>query len=369
VNATENALRNKLAMASEACPDGHWGPEEGVAPVPKITVGMAMFRDFDGVYFTCRALEMYHRDLAGQLEILVVDNRPELDGPTDDSEPQMSRETASQRIRNLMSQLPGGRYEVYTERQGTAAPRDAVFQMARGEIVLCVDSHVLIAAGALARTVRWFADHPEFHGLVQGPLSYDNGQISTHQDPVWRDGMFGTWALDRRYAGPDGEPFAIPLQGLGLFGCRRGDWLGFNPHFAEFGAEEGYIHDKFRQAGHEVLCLPWLEWAHRFAAIGEHAKYPSSMRQRIKNYIHGRIDLGQDLDDVAQHFYGPAPHGLARSPGEWDQLLLECGNELSTLERQQALQSSDGSHFAAGGLVERTSSTPASFAQPTDAKH
>ena len=335
ISNSENVLRNKLAMATETCPDGHWGPDEGLPTTPKITVGMAMWRDFDGVYFTCRALEMYHRELAGQLEILVVDNRPELDGPIDPSEPQMSRETPSQRIRNLMAQLPGGRYEVYTERQGTAAPRDAVFQLARGEIVLCIDSHVLLAPGSLARTVQWFDDSPDFDGLVQGPLSYDNGQISTHQDPVWREGMFGTWARDARYTGPDGGPFDIPLQGLGLFGCRRRDWLGFNPHFAEFGAEEGYIHDKYRREGREVLCLPWLEWAHRFAAVGQHATYPSSMRQRIKNYLHGRLELDQEIDDVVQHFYGPPPHGLGRPRDELDQLVAEVWVELSPEERDQ----------------------------------
>jgi hypothetical protein len=336
VNNSESALRNKLAMATEACPDGHWGADEGLPTTPKLTVGMAMWRDFDGVYFTVRALEMYHRELAGQFEILVVDNKPEFSLDPANREPQVSGETASERVRNLMAQLPGGRYEMYMDRQGTAAPRDAVFRLARGEIVLCIDSHVLLAGGSLARTVEWFDDHPDFHGLVQGPLSYDNGQISTHQDPVWGAGMLGTWGLDSRYSGPDGNPFDIPLQGLGLFGCRRADWLGFNRHFAEFGAEEGYIHDKYRQAGHEVLCLPWLEWGHRFAAVGQHAHYPSSMRQRIKNYLHGRLELGQDVDDVVQHFYGPPPHGLGRPRDELQVLMNEVWNELTPEEQTRA---------------------------------
>lgn len=335
ISNSENALRNKLAMATETCPDGHWGPDEGLPTTPKITVGMAMWRDFDGVYFTVRALELYHRELAGQLEILVVDNKPEFSLDPANREPQVSGETPSERVRNLMAQLPGGRYEMYTDRQGTAAPRDAVFRLARGEIVICIDSHVLLAPGSLARTVEWFDDNPDFHGLVQGPLSYDNGQISTHQDKAWGDGMLGKWALDARYTGPQGEPFDIPLQGLGLFGCRRGDWLGFNPHFAEFGAEEGYIHDKYRREGREVLCLPWLEWGHRFAAVGHHATYPSSMRQRIKNYLHGRLELDQEIDDVVQHFYGPPP-GLGRSRDEFEELVAEVWGELTPAERDRA---------------------------------
>ena len=322
VNGSENSLRNKLAMASEECPRGHWSRHAGMPQRPKITVGMAMWRDFDGVYFTVRALEMYHPELRGQLEILVVDNCPELEqGPN--PEPHLVRETASQRIRNLMAMIPGGRYETYTDRQGTAAPRDAVFRLARGEVVLCIDSHVLIETGALSRTLRWLDVHPEFNGLFQGPLVYDNGQVSTHQNRTWGDGMLGQWALDPRWVGRDGEPFDIPLQGLGLFGCRRDDWLGFNPAFAEFGAEEGYIHDKYRACGRPVVCLPWLGWAHRFQATGAHANYPSSLRQRIKNYVIGRAELDQDLDDVYQHFYGVAPHGLARDPAEWAAIIRE----------------------------------------------
>ena len=38
----------------------------------ELTVGMATYRDFDGVYFTIQALRLYH-DMEG-VEVLVVDN-------------------------------------------------------------------------------------------------------------------------------------------------------------------------------------------------------------------------------------------------------------------------------------------------------
>ncbi|MGL1784034.1 hypothetical protein ACSTG0_23510, partial [Vibrio parahaemolyticus] len=65
-------------------------------------------------------------------------------------------------------------------------------------------------------------------------------------------------------AEPDLPPFEIPMQGMGLFACRRDAWAGFNPDFRGFGGEEGYIHEKFRQRGGKVLCLPFLRWMHRF---------------------------------------------------------------------------------------------------------
>lgn len=335
VSNSENSLRNKLAMASESCPDGHWGAVGAEHEHrPRLTVGMAMVDDFDGVYFTVRSLALHHPELLGQLEILVIDNRPRLADHGPVPEVSAPSETPSQRVRNLMSMVPGGRYIPWDERQGTAAPRDQVFRQARGDVVICVDSHVLIAGGALRQTLEWLDEHPDWHGLFQGPLEYDNGSLSTHQTRTWGAGMLGQWAYDDRYQ--DGEPFPIPLQGLGLFGCRRTDWLGFNPWFREFGGEEGYLHDKYRAAGLPVMCLPWLRWAHRFAATGQHARYPSSMRQRILNYVHARAELNQDLDDVHAHFYGVDPHGLGRDPAEWVELLRECAAERGVRDDREA---------------------------------
>ena len=62
----------------------------------------------------------------------------------------------------------------------------------------------------------------------------------------------------------DGEPFEIPMQGLGVFACRKRAWPGFNAAFHGYGGEEGYLHEKFRRTGARCLCVPWLRWMHRF---------------------------------------------------------------------------------------------------------
>lgn len=363
VNSSENSLRNKLAMASEACPHQHWSAvgESGTVR-PWLTVGMCMVDDFDGVYFTVQALNLYHRENGVPMEILVIDNRPRLDdhGGAPEAAAQTG-ETPSQRVRNLLAMVPGGRYIPYTERQGTAA-RDQVFEQARGDVVVCIDSHVLIAPGALTLTLDWLDANRWFDGLFQGPLEYDNGSISTHQVRTWGAGMLGQWSHDPRYTGDDGPVFDIDLQGLGLFGCRRKDWLGFNPHFREFGGEEGYLHDKYRASGRRVVCLPWLRWIHRFQATGQHANYPSSMRQRIKNYVHGRIELDQDLDDIHAHFYGVEPYGLGRDPQEWIDVLRECGAERDSAgSREQdsgRVSAPDGPRSEGAGLDPRTPQPP-----------
>lgn len=315
-----SAFRNKLAMATERCPLGHWG-EVDSPQRPKLTVGMAVYDDFDGAYFTLRALDLYHPHLRGQVEWLVVDNHPVFNEP---GQP----ETCSTRLQTLCRNVPGARYEALAEPVGTSAPRDAVFRLARGDVVICVDSHVLLAPGAIDKTLRWLDDWPDFDGLFQGPLIYDDNEVSTHMDRVWSDQMLGTWGCDDRYSGPDGPVFPIDMQGLGLFGCRRGHWLGFNPRFREFGGEEGYLQDKYRQHGRQVVCLPWLAWAHRFNDGSP--RYPSTPRERIKNYLRGRLELGQDIDDIFEHFFGgdtPRYH-----PSEWPGILAEVQAEHTTAE-------------------------------------
>ena len=43
---------------------------------PKLTIGMATFDDFDGVYFSVQALRMYHSEVIDDIEIIVIDNNP-----------------------------------------------------------------------------------------------------------------------------------------------------------------------------------------------------------------------------------------------------------------------------------------------------
>ena len=44
-----------------------------------LTIGMATYDDYDGVYFTIQAIRLNHPEIAGEIEFIVVDNHP--DGP------------------------------------------------------------------------------------------------------------------------------------------------------------------------------------------------------------------------------------------------------------------------------------------------
>lgn len=254
---------------------------------PELTIGMATYDDFDGVYFTLQALRLYH-DL-DNTELLVVDNY------------------GCDHTRDLVRGWLGGTYLRATDAVGTAVAKDLVFATANGAAVLCCDSHVLFPPGVIARLKRFHRDRPDCADLLQGPLVYDDGElISTHFDPVWRDKMWGVWATDARGRDPDGEPFEIPMQGLGVFSCRTDAWPGFHPGFRGFGGEEGYIHEKFRQAGHCCLCLPWLRWMHRFGRP-RGVPYPLTVEDKLRNYLLGHADLGLDPAPVLDHFAGYLP--------------------------------------------------------------
>ncbi|WP_397571672.1 glycosyltransferase [Schlesneria sp. T3-172] len=265
----------------------------------RLTIGMATHRDFDGVYFTVNALRLYHAEAMPRCEIVIVDNDP--DGPQAES------------LRHFCSSISVPhpdwpcpfqvRYIPYREAGGTAAPRDHIFRIAAADAVLVLDSHVNLWPGAISHLLQWYDDHPECQDLIQGPLVYDDLQfVSTHFDDIWRDGMWGTWGTDQRGIDPSGSAFEIPAQGLGLFSCRTEAWLGFNPCFREFGGEEWYIHEKFRQHGRRCLCLPSLRWIHRFEAPGGGRAYHFTLLGKVRNYILGLQELGLPLDRLRRHY-------------------------------------------------------------------
>lgn len=255
---------------------------------PRLTIGMACYDDFNGVYFSIQALELYHAEVMDDVEFLVVDNNPD--------------SAEGKAVRDFMTHwVKRGRYIAAPGVGGTAAPRERVFREARGEAVLCMDCHVLIVPGAIHKLLQYYDAYPDCKDLLQGPLLYNDCKSkSTHMDPVWRDAMFGIWGRDPRGEDANGPPFEIPMHGCGLMSCRKEAWPGFHPDFRGFGGEEGYIHEKFRRAEHRTLCLPFLCWLHRFQRP-QGVRYRLTGEDKLRNYLLGRIELGQPIDDVLDH--------------------------------------------------------------------
>ncbi len=258
----------------------------------KLTIGMSVYDDFDGVYFTIQALRLYHlKHLDIDTEFIVIDNNPN------------SPSGAETKI--FVESWARGKYIPYTDRISPTS-RDEVFKHATGDYTLCIDCHILLKDGALQHLINYYKANPDTTDLIQGPLMYDDfNSYFTHFQPVWGSGMYGIWGTDTERH-DIGEPFEIPMQGMGLFSCKTSEWPGYSPFFKGFGAEEGYIHEKFRRKGSKCLCIPQLKWVHRFGRP-KGVPFPNTWEDRVWNYFVGWLEILKDpespfINDIKREF-------------------------------------------------------------------
>lgn len=259
-----------------------------------LTIGMATYDDYNGVYFSLQSLRMHHDICKSEdVEIILIDNNP-------DSPHGRANE-------NLMKWIKNGKYVPYTLKRSTSV-RNEIFRRAEGKYCISMDCHVLFYNNAINRLLDYYKVNPDCKNIVQGPLIYDHlleSAASTHFKPGWGSGMYGKWETDHQ-ALKNGEPFEIPMQGLGVFSCETKHWVGFNKKFRGFGGEEGYIHEKFRQFGGKAICLPDFKWVHRFDRP-DGVKYPLILEDRVWNYFVGWLELTQDpkhdmISQIYEHF-------------------------------------------------------------------
>jgi len=255
----------------------------------KLTIGSAVYDDFDGVYFSYQSLRLNNQDIWDDLDFLIIDNNPE--------------SAQGKATKSFCAKTKNIRYIPYTKKTSTTV-RNKIFEYAEGEFCMSIDCHVLFEPDTIKKLIKYFEENPDTKDLFHGPMFYDiiNGHDPcTHMDPVWRDHMFGTWGYNEKGNDPNNPPFEIPMHGLGIFACKTDAWLGFNEGFIGFGGEEGYIHKKFQQQGRKIWCLPFLRWLHRFDRPTG-VKYPLILEDRIKNYFIGHTELGLPCDDIINHF-------------------------------------------------------------------
>jgi len=241
----------------------------------RLTIGLPSYANFTEVFFTVQALRIYH-DLTS-CEILIVDNFGDLE------------------LEKFWKAQGRGivRYEKYTDCTGPAGAKNAVFELARGEMVLCLDSHVLLIPGALKNI-------PVTDDLIHGPLLYnDMRNYVCDFKPVWRGHMLGIWGDYCTFDKLPKEPFEIWGSGMGCFLAKKSTWLGFPSRYRGFGSEEGIIHEKYRKAGRKVLCLPSLVWVHQF---DKPIPYPLHLIDRVRNYLIGYAEIGLDPQPIVDHF-------------------------------------------------------------------
>lgn len=259
-----------------------------------LSIGMATYDDFHGVYFTIQALRMYHAICAtDDVELIILDNNPE--------------GTHGQNIKNLVSGWMANKVK-YIPYTGTPSTfnKYKIVDYAEGKYIMILDCHVMLVPGSIEKLLEYYKNNPGCKDIIQGPLLYDDlNNYATEFKPEWRDDMYGIWHSNRE-AYEKGEPFNIALQGMGMCSFEKTAWPGISPHFRGFGGEEGYIHEKFRQNGGRAVCIPQLKWVHRFGRP-DGVKYPLALEDRIWNYFIGWLDITKDpqhhmIISIIDHF-------------------------------------------------------------------
>ena len=255
----------------------------------KLTIGSAVYDDYEGVFFTYQSLRLNNMDIWDDLDLIIIDNNP------DSAEGKATRQfcDSTNRIR----------YFPYTDRLSNSV-KNEIFKHAKGEFCMSIDCHVLFEPDAISNLISFLGGNKSSDDLYHGPMFYD--QIEGHDpcskmDPVWRGDMLGIWATDERGNEKDNDPFEIEMHGCGVFIARTKSWLGFNENFSGFGGEEGYIHTKYKQQGRKVWCLPFLRWIHRFNRP-RGVPYPLIVEDKIRNYLIGHRELGLPFAPIIEHF-------------------------------------------------------------------
>jgi len=259
--------------------------------VSKLTIGICTYDDYDGAFFTLQSLRIHHAEVMDRVEFVIINNNP-----------------SSVQGKELKKYVDSIKEPVtYLEFTKYNSPfiKGKVFNLAETEYVLVLDSHVLLVPGSLKKLLDYYDSGNDKGNLLQGPLLYDDlTHVSTHFDftsEKWSSYMWGAWATDDRGVDPESKPFEIPGTGMGLFSCRRKDWLGFSKKMRGFGGEEGYIHEKFKLAGKKTICLPFLRWNHRFARPSG-VPYNVDLKERFRNYMIAFDEVNKDVNQVINNF-------------------------------------------------------------------
>lgn len=244
----------------------------------KLTISMSTYDDYDGVFFTIQSLRMHH-SLPADTEFIVIDNNP--DGGH------------SKTLSGFLNSVPHCRVIEERERKSSFVKYDA-FKHATGDVILGLDCHVLLKAGFIDKLSAWWSNHKGNPSLLTGPLVYnDLVSLSTHMAEEWRGSDFGTWATNAD-ALKRGEPFLVPMQGMGCFSFWRTEAPPPNPGFRCFGAEEWYMAERTRRNGGKVICHPGMEWMHRFEWPPRN--FPMAIDDKIVNYYRGWLELYGSLE-------------------------------------------------------------------------
>lgn len=240
-----------------------------------LTIGLATFDDYDGVFFTIQSIRMHHGLNLDEIEFIVLDNNP--------------NSNHGKEVKKFIENQAKGTYIPFSDKP-TSFAKYEILKYATGKYYIGLDCHILLLPNTIQSILSYFNKNIDCKNLIQGPLIYDDlKNISTHFEPGWSGGMYGKWQTDKD-AFDLGVPFEILMNGMGMFSCEVKNWPKINENFKGFGGEEWYIHEKIRANGGKVICIPQAQWMHRFARPNG-IPFINTWEDRVRNYYIGWLEL------------------------------------------------------------------------------
>lgn len=264
--------------------------------MPKLTVGMACWDDVEGVFWTLSILRQFHvryfSGLRDEVELLVIDDMP----------------NEQRELRHLCN-LANARYEHVPKNRGPAQAKTTVFEQARGEYTLLLDSHVLCLPGSIIHLLDGIDRGEIGRDIWSGPLVSENGgTIATELEPKWRGEFFGIWHNDPEL--PVKRVKEIEGMGSAFFCMSTRQFLdieGFPRTFSGFGGEELILSEINRnKTGGRHMCHEALKWQHRFYKP-KPVSYTLTVNDKYRNYLRGFYHAGWDTEQVREYFRRKLP--------------------------------------------------------------
>ena len=265
-----------------------------------LTISMATFDDYDGVFFSIQSIRM-HQDLPENTEFLVLDNNPD--------------SAHGKQLKHFARDVPNMRVVDVTDRKSSFVKYD-VFKLAKGDIILGLDCHVLLQTGFIAAMMEYWSANLDSKNMLTGPLLYDNLRATSEQiNPVWRGHDFGIWG-DNKDGMKTGQPFEIPAQGMGCFSFVKANAPEINQGFRGFGGEEWYMAEKVRRSGGKVICHPKMGWNHRFN--WPQRTFPLTIEDKLHNYYTGWLEIYGNINhptmvEMTKHWVSQVGEDLVKT--------------------------------------------------------
>jgi len=280
-------------------------------PYTRLIIALPHRNDWEGIWGTLHSLrkDILFSGLQNKIEILVVDQSPELNRPTPSEtnpNPKNSLEVFCESISKTGITV---RYEKFSAKLGSASAKQYGIAKAKHDWVLTLDCHIDLEEGSLQRTVKWLSRNYKSKNMMNGVLIHDNREgYITHLDlwetpkhpwekkipKIGNDLLWGKWGHPIPEASnPKHPPIEIEAAGGWCLLTRRDSFPGYSPWLSGFGGEEGYTHETVRRLGNKVMLLPALRGWHRFNRT--HPVDYGPDEATIKNHAKSWVALGYDI--------------------------------------------------------------------------